>query len=72
MVFRFLAGGVGSTGATMVAGTIADVFGTDEWVHFIPSHNTTVKLLITRRGFPMALFAFVAVSSMGLGPASSG
>ena len=30
MVFRFIAGSVGSTGATMVGGTIADIWKTNE------------------------------------------
>ncbi|KAF9443237.1 MFS polyamine transporter [Macrolepiota fuliginosa MF-IS2] len=51
---RFLQGCFASTGATLVGGTIADIWP------------------VAERGFPMALFALVAVFSMGTGPAAAG
>jgi len=54
IAIRFIAGGASSTGATMVGGTVADIWATHE------------------RGFPMALFAYSAVGSTGLGPALAG
>lgn len=54
LICRFLSGIAGSTAVSLVGGTLADVWRTED------------------RGFPMALFAFSAFASTGLGPVMFG
>src|SRR5258707_11537833 len=70
IIARFLAGGFGSTGAVMVGGTIADIWGPHEWVfhlltRFRRSHGS-------RRSLPMSIYSLAAVGGTGLGPVAAG
>ena len=69
LVGRFLIGSAGSLGATLVGGTISDIYPPEESVLFLRSlHRERVAADQTRRGFPMALFAFMAMFWTGIGP----
>jgi MFS family permease len=70
VIARFLAGGCGSTGATMVGGTIADIWRPHEFVCAI--YNSFRHLFSSRRSLPMAIYSLVGIGGTGLGPAVAG
>ena len=74
IVARFFQGAFGSTAATMVGGTIADIWLTKEYVYlnsYVAYHAETL-FLITRRGVPMAIFTLIVIGATGLAPVYAG
>ena len=69
---RFLQGAFGSTGATMVGGTISDIWLSKEYVFFDNNFTYRVGTFFRRRGLPMSIFALMAVGGTGFGPVYSG
>ena len=69
---RFLQGAFGSTGATMVGGTISDIWLSKEYVFFDNNLTHRVSTFFRRRGLPMSIFALMAVGGTGFGPVYSG
>ncbi|KZV74466.1 MFS general substrate transporter [Peniophora sp. CONT] len=63
---RFLGGAFGSTGSTMVSGTIADIW--------LPAEYEVVLPYIYKlwRGLPMAMFSLTAIAGTGMGPVAAG
>lgn len=73
LIARFIQGAFGSTWATMVGGTIADIWQSHEYAFTFAI--ITVKFLtflFTRRGLPMSLFAVAAIGGTGFGPIYAG
>lgn len=61
----------GCIGATVVAGTVSDIYMPQQCVFFLDQAHLQLRgiVLIERsRGFPMALFTVCVVAAPGLGP----
>lgn len=71
LVARFLQGAFGSTGSTMVAGTVADIWNPAELVctRFVESDILTY---VRRIGLPMALYTLFAFMGNGVGAIVAG
>lgn len=67
---RLLGGIFGSTGSTLVGGTIADIWLPHQF-GLLPSAGN-LMFIDCRRGFPMSLYALAVIASIGLGPAIAG
>ena len=63
---RFLYGLPGSIGATIVAGTVADIYTPDKLVRSVLIID--LDLPRVRRGLPMSIFTVTVVVGPGLGP----
>lgn len=73
LIARFIQGAFGSTWATMVGGTIADIWQSHEYVFPLPV--VVVFWIISslkRRGLPMSFFAVAAIGGTGFGPVYAG